>query len=216
MDREDVHKLSLFNIGMMSCFLIFLCLERERYNIKRAENSVIELARFWYKSRYYRHSFYNYDYTGYISLTPILQYCCVKIVYDIALWQKLYVYFKNWEMWLKNDYFGFWNSGRKSARSHFHVYSGGLQLPTAQNLNDNLGSLIQYLFGVRVVMESDVMVLTNILWWLGFFTWNIFSKIHLKTVPAEEYQSKSIRVFEEHTLTLTHHNYFLLFKIKEN
>ena len=31
---------------------------------------------------------------------------------------------------------------RKSARSHFHVYTSGLQLPTAQNLNDNLGALI--------------------------------------------------------------------------
>ena len=31
---------------------------------------------------------------------------------------------------------------RKSARSHFHVYSGGLQLLTVQNLNDNLGSLL--------------------------------------------------------------------------
>ena len=44
---------------------------------------------------------------------------------------------------------------RKSERSHFHIYTSGLQLSTAQNLKDNLGALPEY-------MDFDVVKLNAV------------------------------------------------------
>ena len=60
---------------------------------------------------------------------------------------------------------------RKFARSHFHVYSGGLQLSTAQNLNNNLGSLIFHTLSARKLW-SELLINDQD----KFYKWNLGSK----------------------------------------